>query len=117
MRAWLAAALLVAGVAFPPPGEALPPVPYHEIVDTVRELAAGHMGVRKEDVDTSRSLLAQGLSEKHLTSLLCAVQSEFGVVFPDDEMTRRKWNDPVSPLTVRRIADLVLEQMRESPPL
>ena len=117
MRAWLAAALLAAGVAFSPPGAAAQPVPYHEIVDTVRALAAEQLGIRKADVDTTRSLLAQGLSENGLTRLLSNVQSEFNVVFRDDEMARRKWNDPMSPLTVRRIAELVAEQMREPPSL
>jgi acyl carrier protein len=117
MRAWLAAAIFGAAVAIAPPGDAAPPVPYHEIVDTVRELAAERMGLKKEDVDTARSLMAQGLSEKNLISLLSEVQSEFNVVFRDDEMARRKWNDSVSPLTVRRIAELVSEQMREPPPL
>ena len=117
MRAWLAAAIVGAAMAVAPPAEAAPPVPYHEIVDTVRELAAERMGVKKADVDTARSLMAQGLSEKNLISLLSEVQSEFNVVFRDDEMARRKWNDSVSPLTVRRIAELVSEQMREPPPL
>jgi hypothetical protein len=117
MRAWLAAAILVAAVGIARPVVAAPPVPYHEIVDTVRELAAEHMGLRKADVDTTRSLMVQGLSEKNLVSLLSAVQTEFNVVFRDDEMARRRWNDSVSPLTVRRIADLVSEQMREPPPL
>ena len=117
MRAWLAATLFAAGMACSLPGETAPPVPYHEIVDTVREMAAERMGVKKEDVDTARSLMAQGLSEKNLISLLSEVQSEFNVVFRDDEMARRRWNDSVSPLTVRRIAELVSEQMREPPPL
>jgi hypothetical protein len=117
MRAWLAAAILVAAVGIARPVVAAPPVPYHEIVDTVRELAAEHMGLRKADVDTTRSLMVQGLSEKNLVSLLSAVQTEFNVVFRDDEMARRRWNDSASPLTVRRIAELVSEQMRESPPL
>jgi acyl carrier protein len=117
MRGGVAGALLAVSLAFSAPGTAAPPVPYHEIVDTVRELAAEHMGLKKAEVDTTRSLLAQGLTEKGLLALLSAVQGEFGVVFRDDEMTRRKWNDAVSPLTVRRIAELVSEQMREQPPL
>ncbi len=117
MRARVATALLVAGMILSAPGEAAPPVPYHEIVDTVRGMAAERMGLKKSDVDTMRSLLAQGLSEKNLISLLSEVQGEFNVVFRDDEMTRRRWNDSVSPLTVRRIAELVSEQMREPPPL
>ena len=109
--------LLIAGLALSPSAHALPPVPYHEIVETVRELAAQELGRKRSDVDTTRSLAAQGLSESGLASLMSAVQTEFGVVFRDDEVTRRKWNDPVSPLTVRRIADMVEKQMQGAPAL
>ena len=116
MRHWRVTVLL-AGLALAPSAPALPPVPYHEIVETVRQLAAQELGRRSSEVDTTRSLFAQGLSENGLAALMSAVQGEFGVVFRDDEITRRKWSDAASPLTVRRIAEMVEKQMREAPPL
>jgi len=117
MRTWIAMSLLITGVALAPPCAAVPPVPYHEIVDTVRKLAAQELGRKTSEVETTRSLFSQGLSENGLTSLLASVQSEFGVVFRDDDILQRKWNDPVSPLTVRRIAEMVSREMQETPPL
>jgi acyl carrier protein len=115
MRAW-AIMTLVAGLALVSPGVALPPVPYQEIVDTVHELAAHELGRKRSDLNTVDSLFAQGMSERQFAALITAIQNEFGVVIPDNEIQQGKWNDPVVRLSIRRLAQLVERQMRQSPP-
>ena len=110
-----AAALLAAVLAMPlvvPRSEALPPLTYAEIVETVRELASQEMGRKAADIDTVRSLFAQGLTETQFSALMAAIQDEFGVVLRDDEITRLKWNDPVTGVSVRQLADLVSRHQR-----
>jgi len=104
--------LLAAGLASAMPAAAIPPVPYAEILETVRELAADELGVKKSDIDTLRSLAAHGMTEKQLHALVIAIEDEFGVVLPDNEVQQAKWNDPVTPLSVRRLADLVYRQQQ-----
>jgi acyl carrier protein len=115
MRAWVAAACLVAGLAQAPAAVAAPLLPYAEIIDTVRDLAAAQLGRRASEIDTVRSLFAQGLTENGLAELVSAIQLEFGVVIPDDEIHRGKWNDPVRGFSVRRLADLVAAQQQRQP--
>ena len=104
VAATLAAATLLAARCL-----ALPPRPMAEIVDTVRELAADQIGIKKSDLDVTRSLAAQGLSEKGLHVLVITIQDEFGVVIPDDVLRNAKWDDPVRALSVQRLAELVAE--------
>ena len=111
MRRWIAVSLLAVTAVGAAPCLALPPLPLAEIVDTVRGLAADQIGVRKEDLDTVRSLAAQGLSETGLHELVIAMQDEFGVVLPDDEIYRAKYNDSLVGLSVRRLAQLVFDHM------
>jgi acyl carrier protein len=111
-RTKLYASLLVMA-ASAPPANALPPVPYNEIVDTVRVLAAELLERKPEDVDTARSLAAQGMNEKMLRALVVELQQEFAVVIPDEELRLGRWADPVVGLTVRRLAQLVDRQMKE----
>ena len=112
MRACLATALLAAGLACAPPCAALPPVPMAEIVETVRALAAEQLGRKPAEVDTMQSLFAQGLSEQGFSALVIAIEDEFAVVFSDDELRRAKWNDPVTGLSVRRLAALTAGLMQ-----
>jgi acyl carrier protein len=95
-----------------PPAAALPPLTYAEIVETVRELASQEMGRKAADIDTVRSLFAQGLTETQFSALMVAIQDEFGVVLRDDEIARLKWNDPVTGVSVRQLADLVSRHQR-----
>ena len=88
-------------------------LPYPQIVDAVRSLAAEHLGRKKSDISTVDSLFAQGMTESTLGALVVAIQDEFGVVIPDDEIRQAKWNDPMVGLSVRRLADLVEKRMRE----
>lgn len=113
MRAAFAAALLAAGLALATPGAAAQPVPMHEIVGTVRDLAAAQVGRKPVDVDTVQSLFAQGFSERDFAELVAAVQMEFNVVIPEEEIQQGKWNDAVRGFSVRRLAELVARQMRE----
>jgi acyl carrier protein len=94
------------------PANAVPPVPYSEIVDTVRDLAAEQVGRKPAEIDTVRSLAQQGLSENGLHALVIALQQEFDVVIPDDELQLAKWNDPVVGLSVRQLADMVARHQR-----
>jgi acyl carrier protein len=111
--AWFAAALLLAGMAVAPRSEAVPPVPYHEIVESTRALAAGYVGRKAEEIDTTRSLAAQGMNEKMLRALVIDLQQEFGVVIPEEQLRRARWDDPIAGLTVRRLAQMVDRQMKE----
>jgi len=111
MRRWTAVALLAVGAFLAPPAPAIPPVPMFEVIDTIRGLTADQLGIKKSEVDLTQSLAAQGMSENGLHSLVIDIQQEFGVVIPDRELTMAKWNDPIRPLSVRRLADLVAEQM------
>ena len=113
MRAALAAVLLAAGFALAAPAAAAQPVPMHEIVDTVRDLAAAQIGRKPGDINTVQSLFAQGYTERDLMDLVVAVQMEFNIVIPDNEIQQGKWNDAVRGFSVRRLAELVARQMQE----
>ena len=65
------------------------------------------------EINTVQSLFAQGLTENGLAELVSAIDQEFGVVIPDSEIHRGKWNDTVSGFSCRRLADLVAAQMRD----
>ena len=112
MKRSMLAALLVAGMLGAQAGMAGPQVPPHEIVDTVRELAAAQLGRKPAEINTVQSLFAQGLSENGLMELVSDIQMEFNVVIPDSEIHQGKWNDPVRGFSVRRLADLVAAHMR-----
>ncbi len=112
MRRQLLGAVLAAGLLAAAPAMARSPVPMHEIVDTVRALAAAQLGRKPADIDTIQSLFAQGLDENGLTELVSVIQIEFGVVIPDNEIHRGKWNDAVRGFSVRRLADLVAAHLR-----
>ena len=90
-------------------------MPFHEIVDTVRDLAAARMGRKPTEINTVQSLFAQGLSEQGLMNLVVAIQMEFGVVIPGHEIQQGKWNDPMRGFSVRRLADLVAAQQLQPP--
>ena len=111
-RTRLYASLLLL-VASAPPATALPPVPYNEIVDTVRALAAELLERKPEEVNTATSLFSQGLTEKKFIALTVAIQDEFGVVIPDDALHRAKHNDTITGVSVRRLADMVYKHMQE----
>ena len=112
-RRWLVVMSMMAIAAVvAPPGQALPPAPYHEIEDTVRSLAAAYLGLKPADIDTISSLTAQGMNEKQFNALLVDLQQEFAVVFPDDEIRRARENDPTVPLSVRKLAHLVQQQQQ-----
>jgi acyl carrier protein len=112
MRPWIAIAMFAAGFAAPPPGAALEPVTYAEIIQTIRGLAADHLGVKAADVDTVSSLFSQGMNEKSFDALVVEIQQEFGVVLDANDLRQAKWNDSVRALSVRRLADMVERQMR-----
>ncbi len=54
-----------------------------------------HLGRKKADINTVDSLFAQGMRESTFSALVIAIQQEFGVVIPDDEIRQAKWNDPM----------------------
>jgi len=110
-----AAWLLGAIVAFATLVRAAPPVSIMEIRDTVRELAAAEIGVKKKDINIVDSLAVQGFNEQSLRSLIVAVQQEFNVVIPEDEIYQAKQNEPAVPLSIRVIADLVARHQRQQP--
>jgi hypothetical protein len=107
--AWLLAACL--GVASR--SYAAPPVSIMEVRDTVRELAAAEIGVKKKDINVVDSLAVQGFNEQSLRGLIVAVQQEFNVVIPEDEIYQAKQNEPGVPLSIRVIADLVVRHQRD----
>jgi len=109
--AMLATAMLAAGIAAAP-CDAADPVPYNEIVGSIRELAADHLGVKAADVNTVSSLFAQGMNEKTFDALVVAVQQEFGVVLDPQELNQAKWNDKTRAMSIRRLADMVERQLR-----
>jgi acyl carrier protein len=112
LRAWLATAVLAFAGA---PCGAGTPVPEREIVDTIRMLAAQQIGVKAADIDTISSLAAQGFREKDLHELVVAIEGEFRIVVPDDELRQMKWNDPIPAVSVRLLAQMVARHMREEP--
>jgi len=113
MRAALAVACLAAGLALARPVVAAQPVAMNEIIDTVRDLAAKQIDRKPLEINTVQSLFAQGFTERDLIELVGAVQMEFNIVIPDNEIQQGKWNDPVRGFSVRRLAELVDAQMRE----
>jgi len=107
---WLLGAIL--GLAAPV--HAGPPISIMEVRDTVRELAAAEIGVKKKDINIVDSLADQGFDERSLRSLIVAVQQEFNVVIPDNEIYEAKQREPAVPLSVRVIADLVVQHQRSN---
>jgi acyl carrier protein len=112
-RAWLAAVLLAGAAVWVPPATAVPAVPFDQIVDGVRSLAAQQLGRKPGEVDTVSSLFGQGLTENGLTELVIAIQQEFGVVIPDDEIHHAKYDDNIVGLSVRRLASIVARHSRQ----
>lgn len=110
-KVMLATAMLAAGIAAAPCGAA-DPVPYNDIVASIRSLAADHLGVKATDVNTVSSLFAQGMNEKTFDALVVAVQQEFGVVLDSQELNQAKWNDKTRAMSIRRLADMVERQQR-----
>jgi len=98
------------------PGVAADRLPFWEIVDTVHSLAAHELGRKKADVSTIDSLFKQGMRESQFSNLISAIQNEFDVVLPEQEIQQEKWNDPVVGLSVRRLAQLVQKEMQQAPP-
>lgn len=92
-------------------------VPYFDIVDKVQELAAEILGRKKAEISTVDSLLAQGMNERQVDALVVAIQQEFAVALPADEIQQALFSDPVTKLSVRRLSKLVEKQMRLSPPI
>jgi acyl carrier protein len=115
-HALLAAVLVACASSVAPPCAAANPVPYQEIVDTVRRMAAAHMDRKPSEINTMQSLSSQGLSEKGLDSLVVDIQLEYGVVIPANELQQAKWKDDVAGLSVRRLAQMVERQMRSQWP-
>jgi len=106
----LAAGLAAASHAAPPP------VPYGEVVDTIRSMAASYMGRKAFEVNTIDSLFKQGMNEKQFDALVSDIESEFRVELPGNEIHQAKWNDPVVGLSVRKLADMVTRRMRSQEP-
>jgi acyl carrier protein len=114
-RRWLTLAAAAVCLACTQVASAAERLPYPEIVDTIRSLAAEHLGRKKSDINTVDSLFAQGMSESTFGALVVAIQDEFGVVIPDDEIRQAKWSDPMVGLSVRRLAELVEKRMQSAP--
>ena len=104
-----AAMLATLLVAMPALGR--PPVPKFEIIDGIRGLAAQHLRVEKDDVDTHVSLAAQGMTESQLNELVMDIGQEFGVVISSRAIFEAKQREPVQPLSVRLLADMVEQRM------
>ena len=104
--------LFIAGLSAQVPGR--PPVSILEVRDTVRALAAAEIGVKKKDINMIQSLADQGFDERSLRSLIVSVQQEFGVVISEQEMFEARAREPAVPLSVRVIADLVMQHQRDS---
>jgi hypothetical protein len=96
---------------------ARPPVPKFEIIDGIRGLAAQQLRVRKEDVDVRISLAAQGMTESQLNELVIDIGQEFGVVLSSRAIFEAKQREPIHPLSVRTLADMVEQraQRQDSP--
>ena len=116
MRRRVLKGLAVMAVACVPIAMSREPMPFWDIVETVRSLAADHLGRKRSDVNTVDSLFAQGMGEDAFDALMIAVQDEFGVVIPDNEIHQAKWNDPMAGLSVRRIAQMVEKRMQSPGP-
>ncbi len=104
-----AAMLAMLLVAMPTLGR--PPVPKFEIIDGIRELAAQQLRMKKDDVDVRASLAAQGMSEAQLNELVMDIGHEFGVVISSRAIFEAKQREPVYPLSVRELADMVEQRM------
>lgn len=112
MRAWLAGTMLVLASAAV---NAADPLPEWQIADIIRTLAAEQIGVKTADIDTIRSLAAQGYREQDLHELVVAIEGEFSIVISDEVIRQAKWRDPMPPVSVRELAKLVVRQMRQDP--
>ncbi len=88
-----------------------PPVPKFQIIEGIRELAAQQLRKNKDDVDVRASLAAQGMNEAQLNELVMDIGQEFGVVISSRAIFEAKQREPVYPLSVRALADMVEERM------
>jgi acyl carrier protein len=104
-----AAMLATLLATMPAPGR--PPVPKFEIIDGIRELAAQQLRKKKDDIDIRESLAAQGMNEAQLNELVIDIGQEFGVVISSRAIFEAKQREPVYPLSVRTLADMVEERM------
>jgi hypothetical protein len=108
--------LLAAGAVLPPVCMAGPPVPYGEVLDTIRSLAASYLGRKPLEVDTIDSLFRQGMNERQFDAMISDIEAEFRVELSDNQLHQAKWNDPVVGLSVRHLADMVTGRMRSQEP-
>ena len=113
-REALPAALLVWLPGAVPAGP--PPLPYGEVVDTIRSMAASYLGRRAFEVNTIDSLFKQGMNEKQFDAMINEIEDEFRVELPGNEIHQAKWNDPVVGLSVRHLADMVMRRMHNQEP-
>ena len=117
MRRQVVVWLALLALALAQPAGSADRVPYQDIVDSVQSLAAEILGRKKSDISTVDSLFVQGMRESQFDALVVAVQDEFGVVLPAEEIQQAKFSDPAVRLSIRRLASLVEKQMRLSPPV
>jgi len=113
--ALLAAALVACAGNLVPPCAAGNPLPYGEIVASVRRLAASNLDRKPSEINTVQPLAAQGLDDRRLNSLIIDIQQEFGVVLSTTELQQTRWNDAHTGLSVRQLAQMVERRMREQP--
>lgn len=104
-------ATLLATVLAAMPALGRPPVPKFEIIDGIRALAAQQLRKNKDDIDVRASLAAQGMNEAQLNELVMDIGQEFGVVISARAIFEAKQREPVYPLSVRALADMVEERM------
>jgi len=108
----LAAGALATAAPAPAPDASLSMV---EIIDKVRTQAATQLGRRKADVETTRSLFAQGLDELDLVELVMALEESFKVPIPDAELAPVDDKDGFKKITVQRLAEVVAAQLHVKP--
>jgi hypothetical protein len=80
-------------------------------VETIRVLAADHLGVKATDVEHVSSLFAQGMNEKTFDALVvaCSRNSAWCSI---RRSSTAKWNDKTRAMSIRRLADMVERQLR-----
>jgi acyl carrier protein len=109
----LALLLACAPALLPAQDETREPVTATEVLQTVRKQVGLQLGIEAKRIVPGRPLREYGADDLDIVELVMALEEEFEIEIPDDEVGRdgpRGWGESV---TAQRFADIVMLQLRK----